>query len=182
MIYIIAAFILSAAALYFAAAALYRQRPVFAAPGSRAVFIFLSVVWGLPMTLAGAFAALFLILTRHKPQKYGHCVLFEFDGISFGLALGPFIFAPKGDEEVKAHEHGHGIQNIYFGPFMPFCVGLPSVIRFWYRNLRSKTEKPCKTTYDHIWFEGSATQSGSEFILKSKNKEIKRNEQENARR
>ena len=182
MIPVIAAFIVSAAAIYIASAFRCGRDPVFAVPAYRVPFLLLSVTWGLPMTLIGALSALLLLISGHKPKIFGCCVLFELPKISFGLSLGIFIIAPEGDIPVKEHEHGHSIQNIYFGPFMPFCVGIPSVVRYWYRKIKAKTKKPCKTTYDHVWYEGSATESGSAFINKFRNKEIKRNEQKNARR
>lgn len=166
MLFIIAAYAVSAAALYIESLLRCRRDPVFAAPSDRALFVFLSVTWGLPMTLAGAFAALFLLLRGHRPKRFGSCVTFALPGLRFGLSLGMFIIAPEGDHEIMAHEHGHGIQNIYFGPFTPFCVGLPSVLRYWYRIIKSRTKKPCKTPYDHIWFEKSATESGAAYISK----------------
>ena len=38
---------------------------------------------------------------------------FEIPNITWGLELGVFFIAPKGanHEEIKQHEHGHGIQN-----------------------------------------------------------------------
>ena len=58
------------------------------------------------------------------------------------------------------HESGHGIQNLLFGPLMPFVVSIPSAIRYWYREYLMKVKKiKCWNLpdYDSIWFEGTAT-------------------------
>ena len=63
------------------------------------------------------------------------------------------------------HEHGHGIQNIYLGFFMPLVVSLPSAVRFWFREIREKKfRKKLKKEYDSIWFERSASISGKKFM------------------
>ena len=172
MIYVIAAVAASAAALYLSGMRRCVKDPVFAAP-ARVLFLLLSLTWGLPMTLAGAFAAFFLLITGHKPGIFGRCVLFKLSRAKFGLSLGLFIFAPEGDMPTASHEHGHSVQNVYFGPFTPLCVGIPSAVRFWYRKFRSAVKKPCRTAYDHIWFERSATESGLALYSKPK-KEISR--------
>lgn len=165
MIYVIAAFAASAVLIYLTADSVWRSRSdyTFAAP-RRFVFIFLSLTWGLPMTLAGAFAALFLLLTGHRPRRFGYCALFELPRVGFGLSLGPFLIAPADDRLTAAHEHGHSLQNVYLGPFMPFCVSLPSAVRYHCRNLKMKiAKKPCRRKYDAIWFEHTATESGMEL-------------------
>lgn len=67
-----------------------------------------------------------------------------------------------------AHECGHGIQNIIFGPLFPFLVAIPSVIRYWYREViwRKDRERYFQLPkYDDIWFEGQATRWGDKYIL-----------------
>ncbi len=160
MFFIIAAYAVSAAVLYAAGMRRCGKDPVFSAPG-RFVFTFLSLTWGLPMTVAGAVAALFLLVTGHRPKRFGYCVLFELKKLGFGLSLGLFIIAPQNDLRAAAHEHGHSVQNIYFGPFMPLSVGVPSLIRYHFRRIKMKiTKRPCRRVYDGVWFERSATESG----------------------
>ena len=59
------------------------------------------------------------------------------------------------------HEHGHSIQNCYYGPLMPFMVNLPSSTRYWYRRIVQKVKPDKKLPpYDSIWFEAEATRLG----------------------
>lgn len=67
------------------------------------------------------------------------------------------------NERIKQHEAGHGVQNIMFGPLMPFLVSIPSAIRYWhreyiYRTNRIKYRK--LPSYYSIWFERDATDYG----------------------
>ena len=131
------------------------------------IFYILSFTWGLPITLAGSLAVLFLILTGNKPKgKYGYCVRFEVGDTWGGLNLGPFIITCKNfDDSLLNHEHGHAIQNCWFGLLMPFIITIPSAIRYWYREVKfyKKGLRPI-TAYDSIWFEGQATRVGTKFM------------------
>lgn len=130
----------------------------FACP-PKPIFYILSFTWGLPTVLLGSLAAFFIFITGHKPKKYGYEWYFELN-VDFGLELGIFFIVPKdATEQLKQHEHGHGIQNVYFGPFNLGTTVLPSVIRYWYRKF-----VPCDSKYDDAWFEGTATASGKALI------------------
>ena len=122
-------------------------------------FYILSFTWGLPTVLFGNLVALALLITGHKPKKYGYEWYFELN-VNFGLELGIFFIVPKdSSEQLKQHEHGHGIQNVYFGVFNIGTTLLPSAFRYWYRKF-----VPCDSKYDDAWFEGSATASGKELM------------------
>ena len=58
------------------------------------------------------------------------------------------------------HEFGHAIsQNSLLGPIAIFLCFIPSAIRYWYFEIRSrkgKTNKP----YSAIWFEDGADMCG----------------------
>ena len=72
------------------------------------------------------------------------------------------MFMFVGDTEPQRtawHEHGHGIQNCFFGPFMPFAVSIPSMTRYWIRRMRPN--KRFRHEYDDIWFESQATRLGA---------------------
>ena len=99
----------------------------------------------------------------YRPIKYGWGWCFEIPGINWGLNLGLFFIAPQDNERIRMHEHGHSIQNMYLGPFFPFAVSFPSVIRFWYRKILAKRKKQIRE-YDSAWFEKSATASGYALI------------------
>lgn len=132
---------------------------------NKTLFYILSWTWGIIMTLIGAVVALALIITGHKPKKWGYCYYFEVGKNWGGLELGMFFLTSKnGGEYTRNHEHGHALQNCVWGPLMPFVICIPSVIRYWYREIRSRKGLKNKTKYDDIWFEGDATRRGSEFI------------------
>ena len=141
---------------------------LFNPPKRRMLFYILSLTWGLPTVIIGAFAALLVRMKGYRPRKYGWEWCFEIPNINWGLSLGLFFIAPAGNEKIKIHELGHGIQNMYLGPFFPLAVSIPSVIRFWYHKGRTKRKKACKE-YDAAWFEGSATRSGYALISRLKN-------------
>lgn len=133
------------------------------------LFYVLSFTWGLPTTLAGCAAALVLRLRGLKPQKWGYCRYFSYGkGNWGGMSLGIFFMMDQSASvHIKNHEHGHAIQNCFFGPLMPFLVSAPSFVRYWYREYRKRVRHvPPKTAYDAIWFEGQATRLGTALMEK----------------
>lgn len=167
LLWFIVGYVVISAVLYIAMAVRCKKKPVFKAPRSPTLFYVLSFTWGLPSVLIGGIVALTLRIAGNKPKKYGLEWYFEFPNIHWGLELGIFFIAPKGCyETLKMHEHGHGIQNVYFGIFTPLVVFLPSAVRFWYREFRAAIGKPCKTAYSSIWFEKSADESGKYLMRK----------------
>ena len=128
---------------------------------SKTLFYLLSFTWGLPMNLIGAIVALILKIKGYTPKKYGWFYNFELD-VNFGLELGIFIITPKDASlNLRNHECGHGVQNIYLGIFTPMVVCLPSAIRFHFRELVEKLGKENKTGYYDIWFEHQASELGT---------------------
>ena len=142
------------------------------------VFYLLTFTWGLPFTLLGLFAALFLRLRGNKPKKHGYCFYFEAGEHWGGINLGLFFIVDKHNSKaIRNHEHGHAVQNCYLGPFMLFVVALPSLLRSRYRAyLIEKKGVDARTLppYDSVWFEGQATQLGNEIIDFIDNKRSKR--------
>jgi hypothetical protein len=135
---------------------------------SKKEFYLLSFTWGLPMTLIGLIVAGVLICLGYKPKKWGPCIYFNVGKGWGGVELGPvFITDSRDSKHTKNHEFGHGIQNCFYGPAMPFIVCIPSAFRYWYReivyHMRGLTPP---TAYDDIWFEGEATRLGNEYIEK----------------
>ncbi len=123
------------------------------------LFYLLSFSWGLPVTLAGCIVALILRIGGVKPERAGYCYCYRIGHNWGGFSLGIFIFVCK-EATVKTlwHEHGHGLQNCVFGPFMPFVVSLPSAVRYWSRRL--KKNKSALKPYESAWFESQATRVG----------------------
>lgn len=127
-------------------------------------FYLLNLTWGLPVNIGGAITAAGLLATGHKPKKYGDCIQFDVGKDWGGGSMGLFMFTgSEVPERVKEHEHGHSVQNCYFGPFMPFVVNIPSSARFWYRKAIEKIKPDIKLPpYDSAWFEGQASALGHE--------------------
>lgn len=131
-------------------------------------FYLLSFTWGLPMTLIGCVVAFILRSAGYVPQKYGYCYHFEVGENWGGVNLGIFILTDvTSSEHTKSHEHGHAIQNCYWGFLFPFVIGLPSAIRYWYREYLVSIKKRAYSElseYDSLWIEGDATKRGTEFM------------------
>lgn len=132
---------------------------------NKILFYLLSFTWGLPMTLIGCLAAVVLLATRHKPQKWGYCYQFEFGRSWGGVNLGPIIITDQNPtKHTKNHEAGHSQQNCIFGPFM-IVISLMSFCRYWYRELKYyKKGLVPPTAYDDVWYEGQASTVGTKFI------------------
>ena len=130
-------------------------------------FYFLTFTWGLPMTIIGGLAVLALGL--NPIRKYGYCWVYQFGRGWGGISLGPVIITSTPYvNDLMSHEHGHAIQNCWFGPFFPFVVGLPSVIRYWWREYLYKKGRRDLPDYYSIWFEAQASRVGTKF-MESKN-------------
>ena len=116
----------------------------------------LSFTWGLPMTLIGMLTAGALLLIGYKPVYFRGCPLFfvgeKWGGVNLGLVI---VVSKSATISAMNHEYGHALQNCLYGPLMPFIVGIPSVIRYWYRRMRK-----INTGYYDIWFERQATDFG----------------------
>lgn len=163
---ILIAYAITSAIGYLIIGNLYNTGVVVSLPNvkHRWLYCLLQFTWGLPMNVAGALVALVLVCFRKKAYRYGWNYCFELP-VNFGLELGIFFIAPiNGSKHTKDHEHGHAIQNIYFGPFCVGMVSIPSATRFWIREIQYKIKKPPKTKYDDAWFEGQASKSGEHFI------------------
>lgn len=130
------------------------------------LYYFLQFTWGIIMNIIGGGMALFMLITGHKPHKYGPAIYFRchhMDG--FGFSLGIFFVIGKTTDAVKEHEFGHTIQNIMFGPIAPFIVYIPSFVRYQYFNFKYwKKGLYAPIDYNSIWFEKQATILGNEYI------------------
>lgn len=130
-------------------------------------YYLLSLTWGLPITVIGAAAAIILLICGKKPVVYGWNLYFPLE-INWGLSLGLVCIVPKQNIGTTwKHEHGHSFQNACLGPWMLLVVAIPSMIRFWYREIMAKRHKELPP-YDAIWFERQATQTGVQFMNNEK--------------
>lgn len=125
-----------------------------------------SLTWGGLMTFIGLIVALVLLATGHKPYKFGYTFYFKVGKSWGGLELGGlFITDSNPSLHTLCHEQGHGLQNLWWGPLFPFVIGIPSAIRYWYREIKYyKKGKQPPTTYDSIWFEGQASRLGEKYF------------------
>ena len=135
---------------------------------NKKLFYLLSFTWGLPMTLLGCLVAVVLLVIGYRPKKWGWCWYFEVEKNWGGLELGVIFLTNKNpSDHIKNHEHGHAIQNCWFGLLMPFIVCIPSAIRYWYREYLVRGGKKTYSelpNYDSVWFEGWASTLGTRFI------------------
>ena len=142
---------------------------------------FLQLTWGSLMTSIGLLVSLFiLIFMRNKAtfHKNGYSWIIEIGGNWGGLELGACALCGNYSktntywfDHTRKHEFGHTIQNIIFGPFYIFVVGIPSAIRYWYKRIAQKKGKKFSSDwYDSAWFECTATKWGTKAINKIENK------------
>lgn len=106
------------------------------------LFWFLSLTWGIVMSSIGLIVSLALLITGHRPKKFGFSFYFEVGENWGGLELGCiFIVNKNPSEDLLYHESGHTIQNTYLGPLFPFLIGIPSAIRYWLREKKTLEKK-----------------------------------------
>ena len=133
-------------------------------PKSEWLYYLIQFTWGMFANLLGVILATILICFGFRPYWYGRNFSFALP-INSGMSLEIFLFGPENaSTNLKNHEHGHSIQNLYFGPLFLGMVAIPSVTRFWVRELRIKKGEKLKTKYDDIWFEGQASKTGDKFM------------------
>lgn len=131
------------------------------------LYYILLYTWALPLTLIGWVIALFLLIIGKKPQNYHGMCMFRIKERWGGFSIGQVIVrdTTSSDKEINPHEYGHSFQLAIFGFFTLFLVIIPSVIRYWYRELKYERKlKIPPTDYDDIWFEGSATYVGNKAV------------------
>lgn len=128
------------------------------------LFYILSFTWGIIMSLIGLLAFISLIIAQFKPKVFHHIIYFEVGHNWGGVNLGCFfIVSCDSSYRTLQHEAGHAIQNIMLGILFPFIIAIPSVIRYWYRELKyNRRHITPPTRYDAIWFESWATKIGIE--------------------
>ena len=133
---------------------------------SSKMFWFFSWTWGFIMTFIGSLTFLVFKAFGYKPYKNQYGWVIEWGKSWGGLDIGPFTIINKNPSQyLLDHEFGHGLQNCYFGPFMPL-ISIASAIRYWYREYLIRIKKMQYSEipdYDDIWFEGTATYLGKHY-------------------
>lgn len=133
------------------------------------IFYLVQFTWGILLNIFGILVALFMLLTFHKPHLFGPSIYFickKAEGFGFEAGIFFVVGSDCEKDELIMHECGHGIQNMIFGIFTPFIISIPSMIRYWYREIKyyNKGKLP-PTEYDAIWFEGQATRWGEKYYM-----------------
>lgn len=136
----------------------------------RLLYILWQWTWGLPQNLIGVLFFLYY-RTRGCPCfRYQGALVTVWTQSSGSMSMGRFLFmhpswTPK-DHELLAHEYGHTIQSLFFGPLYLLAVGLPSILwaglpalqrRRWNRHI----------SYDSVYPENWATALGKRFAKNS---------------
>ena len=135
------------------------------------LFWIVSLTWGALLTVPGLLVALVAIIIGGKPHRNGWSFIVEIGGNWGGLEIGAIAlcgcysqegkpdYSPSWFEHIRAHEFGHNLQQILFGPFQLFLVMVPSAIRYWYDRLHG-----LRHPYDYIWFEYTASKWGHKWL------------------
>ena len=134
-------------------------------------FYTLSWTWGLLMSVIGAIVVACILLysaiskKNLKLEKHGYCYFLRLGGTWGGVNLGMFCLVSKSAGDATCwHEHGHAIQNCFWGILMLFVIAIPSFIRYWYRDIKYlKHNKTPPTSYDSAWFENDASLTGRKY-------------------
>lgn len=109
---------------------------------SYVIYWLIQCTWGIVMTFLGMVITFSLIITGHKPKTIGPNVYFEIGKGWGGVELGPFFLCCKdAPMRTKYHECGHGLQNLIWGPLMPFLICIPSAARYWLFNFNSPLKR-----------------------------------------
>lgn len=140
-------------------------------PLSRNAFYVLSWTWGFLMSFIGllvigcTLAYGKIMKKSYKLEKHGYCYYLPIGKSWGGVNFGVFFLTDNSENvSTKWHEHGHAIQNCFWGPLMLLVIAIPSVTRYWYREFRySRKGLTPPTAYTAIWFEKDATLTGRKY-------------------
>lgn len=130
------------------------------------IFWLLQLTWGILDNLLGLMIYLALRLFQ-KPKRFHQMLYFEMGQNWGGFNCGFVGVVNKNPSEyILRHEHGHFVQNAFFGPF-EMLIQIASLNRFWYRKylIKFKGKKNSDLPdYDSIWFESQATYFGYKYL------------------
>lgn len=131
----------------------------------RLLYILWQWIWGLPQNLVGLG---FYLYYRRKG-----CPSFSYQGARVtvwtnhagSMSMGRYLFmAPgwrPGNHRLLAHEYGHTIQSLFFGPVYLLVVGLPSIL--WAGLPLCKRMRRAGKPYYSVYPEKGATRLGERF-------------------
>lgn len=105
------------------------------------LFYLCSFTWALPTTILGGLIGIVLMIVTKKHYKFGPCICLPL-GDRWGFELGLwFIGCDDNDYDLSCHEFGHQLQACILGPFTLFVATIPSIIRFWMREMPTMEKK-----------------------------------------
>ena len=123
----------------------------------KVLYYVLNYTWGIITSFVGLLISLVMLCCGRKLKRFNNVWYFEIFDNWGGMEMGTMFLKDKTSSvHTMLHETGHSYQNAILGPFFIFLVAIPSAIRYWYRRFA----KNIQTSYDTIWFEGSATTIG----------------------
>ena len=123
-------------------------------------------IWGLPQNLVGAVFFLYYRARGCPCFRYQGALVTVWTQTSGSMSMGRFLFmhpswTPK-DHELLAHEYGHTIQSLFFGPLYLLTVGLPSIV--WAGSPAMRVlRRERKISYDSVYPEKQATSLGRRY-------------------
>lgn len=145
---------------------------------SYAVYWLVQLTWGCFATALGLVGLIFFFLAGERVERVGPNLQVRVGRSWGGLSLGPINFTCTNvSKQTILHECGHSRQNFFWGPLFLFVIGIPSVIRYWYREYQLKIKKInawMLPDYDAIWFEGQATEWGYKYYINAYNVYLQR--------
>ena len=131
--------------------------------------LFIRFIWELPQNILGVIVWLFLIRQITKTEFMHRRYFFHIP--NFGISLGRFIFWSGSNNAIilinsnnKAHEFGHSIQSMYFGPLYLVFIGLPSIARVIYGSIYFKIHKRKWQNYYEGYPENWADKLGLKYF------------------
>ena len=143
----------------------------------RTLYILWQWIWGLPQNLVGLAFYLYFRAKGCPHFPYQGAMVTVWTLRSGSMSMGRFLFMhpswTPADRELLAHEYGHTIQSLFFGPLYLLTVGLPSVIWAGHPAFQ-KLRRVKKLDYDSVYPEKSATRLGLRFARTQLPKELKR--------
>lgn len=132
------------------------------------------LTWALPLNIINTFILIgYLIGWRKKIKSFKYIenrlvVVTERDEYFGGLELGYAVLVAE-KSSALLHELGHTLQCSIWGILYWFVIGIPSSIRYHYRN-HLRIHNPNKyirlKPYSSVWFEKQATNWGNKLYEK----------------
>ncbi|MBQ1409782.1 MAG: hypothetical protein IIY94_00685 [Oscillospiraceae bacterium] len=140
----------------------------------RALYVLWQWTWGLPQNLVGLCFFLFYHAKGCPSFPYQGARVTIWTNKSGSMSMGRYLFMEPNwtpqDHRLLAHEYGHTIQSLFFGPLYLLAVGLPSIL--WaglppFRRLR----RTRKRSYYSVYPEKGATRLGERFAKQTNDRD-----------